>query len=76
MTYPDDNTPRRLTAKPDKRTATPFVIAAAVGLGLLAVVWALSDSVGSNKSNSPQTNQSTGLGTGSVDQPMKSDLQK
>lgn len=79
MTDPNDNTPTRsrFRAKPDKRSTVPFVIAAVAGLGLLTAIWAMSDNVGSDKSKSPQTNQSTGLGTsGSLDQPMKSDLQK
>ena len=84
MTDPIDETPtpRRFRAKPDKRSTIPFVIAAVAGLGLLTAIWALSDNVGannvgSNKLKAPQTNQTTGLGTaGSVDQPMKSDLQK
>lgn len=79
LTEPNDNFPntRRFPTKPDKRSIVPFIIAAVAGLGLLSAIWALSDNVGSDKPKSTPTSQTTGLGTsGSVDQPMKPDLQK
>lgn len=55
----------------------PWLIAAAAAVMLVVCVWAFSENTRPNISKSPPTNQTSGLGTqGSVDQPLKTDLQR
>lgn len=71
---------RRNALKADKRSLVPWVVAALMGVVLLGGLWAVSDNLGTSsspRSASAPVSQSTGLGTSnSIDQPLKTDLQK